>query len=1157
MAAEGRDSQEDAGANPAIAAATRAQRRAADPAATVWVRASAGTGKTKVLTDRVLRLLLAGAEPGRILCLTFTRAAAAEMANRLSDRLAEWAGCADARLAAALAELLGRAPEDAETLRARSLFARVLDAPEGLRIETLHGFAQGILRRFPVEAGVSPTFEVLDDRAADELLERARDRVFASGDPAVEAALAFITDAVHDSRFPDLIAALTASRVRLARAMRAWGGAKAMKDGAAAHLKLAPDATAAAILAAGCADRACDGAGLARLARIMADAGGTKDQAAAAGIARWLAADAANRAAGWGDYVSVFLTKAGEPRSTRTFPCAAVKAVDPGLPEVVAAEQDRILAIRDSLAATAMRDATGHLLTLAQAVFAAYAAEKRRRGILDYDDLIEKARALLTEAGARAWVLYKMDGGLDHILVDEAQDTSPDQWQVVDALSTEFFAGAGARPEAPRTLFAVGDEKQSIFSFQGAEPERFAAEREALEARAGTEVCRVVPLNTSFRSVQTVLDAVDLVFSRPEAADGVIDPRIPEDERRHVAARRGEPGLVEVWPLVRVPAAAEPEPWSPPVERLAVPGASAQCAALVAERIARMVGAGGRPPEILAAKGRPIRPGDVMVLLRKRGAFLDELTRALGRLEVPVGGADRLVLSGHMAVQDCIALAEAALFPGDDLTLAAVLKGPFVGMDEDRLFAVAAERAPDQGVWDRLRAMAAAGESDCARAAERIERAGRAARSLRPFAFLSRLLAAEGGRASLRRRLGAEADDPLDELLGLARDFERLNPGTVQAFLAWFARDAVEIKRDQDQAAEKVRIMTVHGAKGLQAPVVFLPDTASRGGGAKEMEWAEPVPGRPDLLLWRPARFAAPEGFAAAAAARKAREAAESRRLLYVAMTRAEDRLYVMGWEPGNGAPPDCWHALVRNALEGRAVAVDDDPGERLQGPILRLTGPGRAAAPAAPPPAAAPPPPALPAWIASPPPPEPTPPRPLAPSRLDGDDGPPPLSPLAPGGPDRFRRGSLVHRLLQSLPEIAPADRAAAARRFLERAAPDWDGPRREALVAETLAVLDLPAAAILFGPGSRPEVPVSGIVETLQGPRLLAGQVDRLAVTPAEILIADFKTNRNPPADGVPEPYRRQLAAYGAALSAALPGRRLRLFLLWTEGPRLVEIS
>ncbi len=1168
-------------ANQRIVNAEVAQRAASDPKSSVWVAASAGTGKTKVLTDRVLRLLVAGTLPGRILCLTFTKAAAAEMSNRLFERLAGWAAMEEGKLSAELTRLLGQTPTDYEVTRARRLFAGVLDAPEGLRIETLHGFAQSILRRFPVEAGVSPTFDVLDDRSAQDLLQRAREQVFQNAEPGsdLDRAIGAITDRVSDMKFPELIAAITGNRVKLSRMLRTWGGRTAAMAGISTHMGLSADASADSILSAACREGAGDFAGLRRLCQAMLDVGGKTDKDLGQIMANWLAASEAERARLWSDYTPAFLTAKGEMRSTSKLPCKKVKDLDPQFVEVYASEQERVLDVVETLQSVQVRDATGDLLTLAQAMLDAYDREKRRGGWLDYEDLIQKALGLLSRAEARPWVLYKLDGGLDHILVDEAQDTSADQWAVVDALTAEFFSGEGANPHQPRTVFAVGDIKQSIYRFQGAAPEKFTAQQEQVSrlAAEGLAQFAAVPLNTSFRSTQTVLDAVDAVFSMPMARDGVLLPDVTGQysddvltRQRHIAAREDEPGLVEIWPRLTPSEASDPAPWNPPMERLRVDSAETRCAALVAKRIARMVGADGGAPEILASKGRPIRAGDIMILLRKRGGFQNDLIRSLKTYGVAVAGADRLMLSDHMAVQDCMALAEAALFPEDDLTLATVLKGPFLTWTEDQLFAVAHHRERGQSLWGRVQALASADDggdlSQIAQTAlQKIRHWGLHARALRPFAFFARLLEAEGGRATLRQRMGAEVDDPLNEILDLAQVYERGHAGSLPGFLHWFAADSNEIKRDMEQgSADLVRIMTVHGAKGLQAPVVFLPQTVSYANASGvQMEWATEA--EKPVFMWKPPGVSLPAAMDAAAEVRKAEDERETRRLLYVAMTRAEDRLYVCGWDGKRSAPDGNWHDLIWHGVarltqplaapelaEAFTAEVKGDAPE-----ILRLCSGGRVATTTETEDAGAVPSMALPDWLMVRPPEDDEMGKPLMPSRPDEDDPAVP-SPLAQGR-DRFRRGNVMHRLLESLPDVPPAARRDVAERYLAQAVADWPQDVRQALAQEALDVLAIPEAQLLFGPQSQAEVPVSGLVALDAGQRLLSGQIDRLAITDTEILIADYKTNRPPPktVDAVPDVYRKQLFSYKAALAAIFPDRVIRTFLLWTDGPNLMEIS
>ena len=1107
------------------------QRHAADPAASAWVEASAGTGKTHVLTSRVLRLLLAGAPPENILCLTFTRAAAAEMATRVQRRLAGWATAADADLATDLGELKGAPATDAEAAAARRLFARVLDAPGGLRIETIHAFAESLLKRFPLEADLPPHFQLMDDRDALARLSEALAGVLAADAAAERPLLPSLVPYVNEDAFTGLMLQVNRERGRLRALLDAHGPTGAILRLRAA-LGLADGETADTVLAAACDDRALDGAGLRRVCVALAG-GGRTDQDKAAAIDAWLAAPA-TRAATLDAYRRGFFTGKGE-RFAKPMTKAPLAACPDG-PDILAAECARLEALQEKLAACRLADANAALLRLADRMLDAYGAAKARRALLDYDDLILRSRDLLTRPGVAPWVLFKLDGRLDHVLIDEAQDTNPDQWQVVAALTAEFFAGEGQR-EAVRTVFAVGDPKQSIYSFQRADPAAFERMRRHYAAAAGDAGLdwRPVELHLSFRSTRPVLDLVDAVFRHDDARDGLL-PR--EGVVRHEAKRADDAGLVELWPL-EAPAEAADEPaWTlPTVQALA-----RDPHVRLAERIADTVGGWIERGEPLAPRGRPIRAGDVLILVQRRQPFLEAVVRALKRRGVPVAGADRMVLTDQIAVMDLMALGRFLLLPEDDLNLATVLKGPLLGLDDDDLFRLAHGRPGS--LWRALRERAGE-DARFAAALGRLDGWLGEVDYRAPFAFFARLLGGGGARRALLGRLGPDAADPLDEFLSLALHYEAQHAASMQGFLAWLEGGAVEVKRDQEERGDEVRVMTVHGAKGLQAPIVFLPDTTRRLPQPDPLYWLD---GEPPLPLWCP-RKDLQESVAAAAAERAARaQAQENRRLLYVALTRAADRLYVAGWRGAREPAGDCWYRLVERAMGEIGVAAT--AGERT---VLRHERPQTRPVELPPATAAAPDPGPSPAWTAGPAPAEPTPPRPLAPSRPEEPD-PPPLRPLADDGRRRYRRGLLVHRLLQSLPDLPPAERAGAARRSLGLPAHELAEAERAELAAETLAVLEHPDFGPLFGPGSLAEAPVAGVV----GGHAVSARIDRLAVLDDRVLVVDYKTNRPAPAAvaDVPVPYLRQMAVYRALLSRIWPGRPVEAALLWTDGPRLMAL-
>ncbi|HEX2115992.1 MAG TPA: double-strand break repair helicase AddA, partial [Alphaproteobacteria bacterium] len=968
---------------PRLPDAFEAQRRAANPAISAWVMANAGSGKTRVLVDRVIRLLLAGTKPGAILCLTFTKAAAAEMANRLHQRLGEWSVMPEPALRDALHHLLGRPAADEEVALARQLFARTLDSIGRLRIQTIHAFCESLLKRFPLEAGVPPHFAIADDATAAQLLEEARERLLASAEahPLLAPALAFIVGEVEEIGFQAVLAELVAERRKLQRLLGAHRDIETVVKAIRKLLGVGESDTPETLRAnfvAGLPDAAL------RRAAAALDAGSSADQERARCIRAFL--DARDPSRLDPDWYDIFLTERREPRKT-VITQRAQKA-DTSAADALLAEQKRVAEFCGRLKSITVAMGTAALLRLSNALLEYYTEAKRARALLDYDDLILKTGELLRREGSASWVLYKLDGGIDHVLVDEAQDTSPEQWDVIAALCEEFFAGHGAR-ERPRTVFAVGDAKQSIFSFQGADPIAFQRMHAHFEerARAAKQVFERVPMEVSFRSCTTVLEAVDAVFNRPEARDGIA---VEDEPIRHRAHRIGAGGLIELW---TPPAPAEDEdtdPWDAPLDHVGAASPALQLARRIAAFIRRMLDGG----EMLESRGRAIQPGDVLILVRRRDAFFTEMVRALKAANIPVAGADRMILADQIAVMDLLAIARFVLLPEDDLNLATVLKGPLFGFDDDDLFALCYGR--EGRLWRALRTRADE-QPRWRRAVEELAALLARADRMPPFEFFAALLGERRGRERLIARLGHEASDPVDEFLALTLAYERQNAPTLQGFLAWFEAGAAEVKRDMEQGRNEVRVMTVHGAKGLEANVVFLPDTCGVPDGRTDPKvlWtdhATPLP------LW-PIRTSNDDALCGAArrASRSARER-EYRRLLYVAATRARDRLYVCGWQRDK-RPPGSWYDLLAPAFAGpnavdvvlpwqemgrRIMAPQSVPCERDTGSYDHDT-------------ASTPPPP----WCAAAAPLEPTPPRPLMPSRPEVD--PSVRSPLADDDGARF----------------------------------------------------------------------------------------------------------------------------------------------------------
>jgi ATP-dependent helicase/nuclease subunit A len=1135
-----------------------AQTRASNPAASAFVSANAGSGKTHVLVQRVIRLLLDGVPPEKILCITFTKAAAANMAERVFSTLGHWVTLDDDALDEAIRQCGIPHPNPKLRAAARKLFASALETPGGLKVQTIHALCTRLLQQFPFEANVPARFSVLDDRDQTAMMERANLKVLLDAarapDSGVGRALQIAMASAADVTFKDVVREACLSRDHF----MAWTDGAGHVDVAAAQLSQALGVARDDSIAAIERDM-IDGPHLPHTAwRQIAsqlDAGAKTEQKQAGQLREALAFSGSDQV---DEYLCVFLTDDKQPRKsllTKKFAEA-----NPGLAGLFESEARRLDMLIEKRRALVVRDRSQALLLIATSAAANYRREKQERGLLDYDDLIDKTLAMLNRVSA-GWVHYKLDRGVDHVLIDEAQDTSPRQWEIVAHIISEFTAGAGAREGLTRTIFAVGDEKQSIFSFQGAAPHEFDAQRRQLQktfTEAGLSFDPVA-FTYSFRSGAAILHSVDHVFRRPEIYGSIHSP--DNGYPIHNALDDAGPSLVELWPLAERDDREDIEGWRAPFDGVAVTSPEVKLARRIQAEIKRLIRDG-----IMIGHDRGQRRlsyGDILILVRRRGNAFDAVIQALKHAGVPVAGADRLKLTEHIAIIDLMNLADALLLPQDDLALATVLKSPLFGLTDDDLFTLAWQR---KGSLREALARHAATDERLQRALARLQQCERRATEETPFAFYAWLLGGDGGRRRILARLGHEANDALDEFLELALGYERKAPASLQGFMAWLRAADTEVKRDMEISRDEVRVMTVHGAKGLEASVVFMVDTTSSPADSQRLRLIHLPTGndhdKSEVVVWAGRKADDPKAVGEARTAMLTETEDEYRRLLYVAMTRAADRLIIAGCMPGNmnNVRKDSWYDLVARGLDESGLAV-----ERIETPdgevkrFLRAEDiaapPGTAAERAA---VAAI---ELPAWLRT------------AVAETDSadvllrpsdasneDDHRPRTAGSLVARSQAIQRGTLVHRLLQSLPDVAAGKRRDAALKYLARNASDWPEVERAGLAERVLAVIEEPRFAQVFADGSRAEVSIVGRLSLPGLPQAaISGQIDRLAVTESEVLIVDFKTNQEPPTslDKVPQAYLRQLALYRAVLGQLYPGRTVRAALLWTETPELMELS
>ena len=1101
--------------------ASQRQVDAARPDRSTWLSANAGSGKTRVLTDRVARLLLDDVDPQHILCLTYTKAAASEMQNRLFNRLGGWAMLPDDDLRTELEKLGVKRDLSPETLRkARRLFACAIETPGGLKIQTIHSFCSSLLRRFPLEAGVTPQFIEMDDRTASLLRAEIVEEI-AEG----PGAGAFYALARHYTG--DDLDKLTAEIVRHGTALKT-----PVSDANLAKVFGVPaDLNEASLLS-----DVFLGSEQALLDQLIPalKASGKNDQKAAAKLGEIGQFDLSALAALEG----VFLTGSGakEPFCAKigSFPTKACRenlaAIMPQVEDWMA----RVESARDPRLALAAMRKTRALHTFATVFLEAYDKAKLRRGLLDFDDLILRTRDLLTNPDVAAWVLYRLDGGIDHILVDEAQDTSPVQWQVIERLAQEFTSGEGARADVPRTIFVVGDKKQSIYSFQGADPREFDRMKDefATRLKATNTPLEVLGMEYSFRSSHAVLSLVDATFATAQNSGFAPD-------QGHKSFKSDMPGRVDLWPVIEKPDKEDQPDWYLPVDTKAPNDPAILLARKIARTIRRMIDDKTPIPDGIGGMN-PAQPGDFLILVQRRSALFHEIIRECKDQNLPIAGADRLKVGAEMAVRDLGALLSYLSTPEDSLALATALRSPLFGWSEGQLYNLAhgraqkylsaelRDRAPEfpetTAVLDDLRK-----QSDY----------------LRPYDLLQRILVRHDGRRKLLARLGVEAEDGIDALLSQAMAYEQRAVDSLTGFLVWLETDDLEIKRQMDSAGNRIRVMTVHGAKGLEAPIVILPDTGQRKNEVKDQ-----ILGHQGTALWKTGADEAPQVIRDVIEGSKTAQTAERDRLLYVAMTRAEKWLIVAA--AGDlGKNGDTWYDKVLTGLEACGAAPHPDEGEgalRLEHGDWTATGisdrgedtQGQT--------------PTLPAYFHSTAPNKATALDTLKPSELGGKKA---LPGEGLNDDEGKRRGRQIHRLLEILPTVAPDDWPDTAARILANGPDAAKGAELDTLLSEAQGVLTKPELAYLFTPDVLAEVPISANIGALQN-RRIHGIIDALVVTPETVLAVDFKTNTVVPdtPETCPDGLLRQMGAYAHALATIYPDRTVQTAFVWTRRATLMHL-
>ena len=1094
--------------------ATYRQRLATDPKKSVWLGASAGTGKTKVLSDRVLRLLLDGVNSTKILCLTYTKAAAVEMSSRIAERLSKWAVMKEEDLEKELVDLYGQLPDNAKDtknikIKARQLFAVLLDTPGGMKIKTIHSFCEEILKRFPLEANISPYFEIMDQRNSSQALDDIKKQIlsFAAQNPQSEIgkSIKHITENISEFSFGTVINNVLKNRIKIDHSLTKFGSKENLLSEISKQVNIPDNMTLEDIINDFFAK--ADKDTLSSLMDIGIDFPVN-------------CIENKNHIEEYEKYISIFLTGGNAIRSPKTIKGLSKRD---DLILIFNDEAMRCMDLREKLKSFHLYNFTKSVLNLASELIEKYNEFKRIHAKLDFDDVIYRTRLLLENREATKWVLFKLDGGIDNILIDEAQDTSPDQWAIVKAISDEFFAGEG-NSENTRTIFAVGDRKQSIYSFQGADPDEF------------DEMCKhfsqIAPdfekinLEVSFRSTSAILSAVNQLFSIEKIRQGVA----AENENiEHIAFREGESGKVEFWDAIEPKKEKNDDQWELPIKRFSEESTSSQMARMIATKIKQMV----ENKEILESQKRPVQYGDFLILVRRRNDFCENFIRECKKLNINIAGIDRIKVLEQIAVQDLISLGNFLLLPDDDLSLAEVLKSPLFNLNDDDLFELCWERKGS--LWKSLQS-----NEKYKDVAYSIENLLNKVDYMRPFDLYNYVLSERGGRKKYYSRMGLESEDGLNEFINLSLNFEIENIPTLQNFISWISSDDVEIKREQEQGENNmIRIMTVHGSKGLQAPIVILPDTTGIPTSKEDANfiWNN------DIFVYPSSKDDYDSFCKKLKEKQKQKMMEEYRRLMYVAVTRAEDRMIFCGFRKQQEISEDSWYSLFKETFSQIATPDDNqvlsvtskqcfekknkpkNKREELQTAIPDfMYKQAEKESPLS---------------------------KPLRPSKPDSE--PASISPLVINN-DRilYKRGEIIHKLLQFIPDIRTDKQVQTIKDFLSQKATEFNEIEVEKICREITFLLNNKEFGKVFGDNSKAEVPIMGEIDG----KIISGQIDRLIIDDNQVIIVDYKTNKNVP-DKVPSVYVSQLRAYKKLMQKIYPQKEIKTYILWTNTANMMEIS
>ncbi|MDR2645809.1 MAG: UvrD-helicase domain-containing protein [Holosporaceae bacterium] len=1026
--------------------------RQSDACASEWISASAGTGKTKSLIDRIVLLLLSGVQPSKILCLTYTKAAAAEMSTRLSDCLQKLSEISDEKLKE---ELYFLKCDEFLCGRARDLYEQSVINSQ-VSIQTIHSFCFKLLEQFPLETGLYPGIRLCTPYQKKQLMDEAIAHVLAQGHTNLEI-ISEYTDSISDiwgDRLMDIVHFINKSGdfkkfyAEFFNVDVNWIDLDSADIDALLFEKLFYNNHRKIF---------------AELAKVL-ETGGKNDKKKADILKR-------NASYPTAEFMKAFLTEEGMPPKR----LCSTEITEPNFSDKMRAIAEKALSFSETKKQITSARVNTAFFTIAEEIIGKFRELKALNHCLDFDDVILQATDLLKNGD---WVRCKIDGGVDHMLIDEAQDTSPEQWEAIKTIAEEFFTNY----RSDKTIFAVGDEKQSIYSFQGANVKLFGEMQNYFKERA--EQCeqkfRQTQLNTSFRTTGNILSFVDAVFAEKFTT-------------LHATRRSQNTGVVEIVDLFEDDAEYEPDA----IENdLKYHSAEEKLSFHMANLIEKAIKTG----VVVESRERSAQASDFLILFQRRDPnAMRYIISALKKKNIPVTGIDKISLDDELIVEDLIALAEFSVFPLDDLMCARVLKSPVVGMTEEELMEVCLARG-DNSLWEYIKENPRV---------KKLQNYVKQSSELSVYDFFMYVLM-DGTKEQFIGRLGEKCLGILNEFLALVMEYEKENTPSVQSFLEWFRSFKHEVKRESFAEKNTVRLMTVHAAKGLQSPFVILADAHfTKDRSIKLLNTEE------ELLLWNFSKDFRPKQTEQLFTDKRIELEEESYRLLYVAMTRAEDFLYILGKKQKNNKDK-CWYNFVCQRVD-KFKRIESEHLYRIGNYVLKDPGDGerkRTIETIA----------EIPSWYYK----KLPPPEDIKQSEIK-------KSPAA-------IYGDCVHLLLNEMPRYLNGNLRDEVADLMKSF--NLSETEKEQAQAEALKVMK--KFDFLFDAKSLAEVSFMYAGKE--------GRIDKIAFRGDDLWIVDFKTGL--PQKNISPSYIAQLNFYKEAIGKITCHNVIRTAILWTQSQELVEI-